>query len=48
MNKNAQRPIAELLTGIERFDQITGGGLPKPRTTLRCDGIDVLLVPGRE
>lgn len=37
----AQRPpkgISKLATGIAGFDQITGGGLPKGRTTLVCGG----------
>jgi circadian clock protein KaiC len=31
-------PIAKLPTGIEGFDQITGGGLPRERTTLLMGG----------
>lgn len=32
------RPIAKVPTGIAGFDQITGGGLPRGRTTLVCGG----------
>lgn len=39
-NRRTQRPraISKVPTGIAGFDQITGGGLPKGRTTLVCGG----------
>ena len=32
------RGIAKVPSGIEGFDQVTGGGLPKGRATLVCGG----------
>src|SRR3954463_12892898 len=32
----ASRPVPKVETGIEGFDEITGGGLPQGRPTLVC------------
>ena len=38
-SRKAQRPsIAKVATGIDGFDEITGGGLPQGRPTLVCGG----------
>ena len=37
-NVAAPAALAKVATGIEGFDQITGGGLPKGRPTLVCGG----------
>src|SRR3954467_11749850 len=34
----ASRPVPKVETGIEGFDEITGGGLPQGRPTLVCGG----------
>jgi circadian clock protein KaiC len=34
----ASRGLTKVPTGIDGFDQITGGGLPGGRTTLVCGG----------
>src|SRR5687767_6795324 len=31
-------PVAKVATGIDGFDEITGGGLPQGRPTLVCGG----------
>jgi circadian clock protein KaiC len=36
--RRTKRSIAKAPSGIEGFDQITGGGLPRGRTTLVCGG----------
>ena len=36
--ETAQRQLAKTPTGIDGFDEITGGGLPKGRPTLVCGG----------
>jgi circadian clock protein KaiC len=38
MNKPKLRALEKVLTGIEGFDEITNGGLPKGRPTLVCGG----------
>ena len=38
MTKQPQHPITKMLTGIVGFDEITGGGLPRGRTTLVLGG----------
>ncbi|MHB1096725.1 MAG: circadian clock protein KaiC [Gemmatimonadaceae bacterium] len=37
-NRPSRAAITKLLTGIDGFDQITGGGLPRGRTTLLLGG----------
>jgi circadian clock protein KaiC len=37
-SRSGDRGIAKAASGIEGFDQITGGGLPAGRTTLVCGG----------
>ena len=39
--KSPHPPVPKVLTGIRGFDEITGGGLPRVRTTLVMGG------PGR-
>ncbi|MFA6168994.1 MAG: circadian clock protein KaiC, partial [Gemmatimonadaceae bacterium] len=38
MTKSPRAAVTKLLTGIDGFDQITGGGLPRGRTTLLLGG----------
>src|SRR5260221_12903455 len=36
--KESRTPVPKTPTGIEGLDEVTGGGLPKRRTTLVCGG----------
>jgi len=36
--RNGERELPKARTGVEGFDQVTGGGLPKGRPTLVCGG----------